>query len=310
MQIVRDLTKFHIADASAVAIGKFDGIHKGHRLLLSKIKEAKKQGLYSVVFTFNPPPSVYFGWEQKQLTTLDEKEAIFEQAGVDYLVEYPFHKASADMLPEVFVKEILVDALHAKLVVSGEDVSFGRQGMGDAALLSKLAEQYAFEVCFVRKICLFGNEISSSLIRNTVEQGAMEYAAEMLGDAFSITGTVEHGNHIGRTIGFPTMNVKPDVGKLLPPNGVYFTRTLCDGISYQGITNLGQKPTIGAGNDVVAETFLYGFVGDAYGKQITVSFLHFVRPERKFDSFEQLKAAIDADVQKGKAYFAFEESHL
>lgn len=304
MQIIKSQTQFYIEEDTAVTIGKFDGIHEGHKLLLANILNAKREGLKSVVFTFDPPPAVFFGAEDKQLTTLAEKEMLFAQMGVDYLIEYPFDVRTAGVEPEQFVRDVLCEQMRAKRIVCGEDVSFGKKGLGDASLLKTLSMELGFEVKLIEKIQFEGEELSSSLVRAAVLRGEMVLALKMLGEPYFISGEVKTGNRIGRTIGFPTINVLPDHTKLLPPRGVYFSNVEIDGKAYNGITNIGKKPTIGKDYDDIAETFIYDFSENIYGKTVKVQLLQFVRAEMKFDSFEHLKAAIDADVEKGRYYFA------
>lgn len=307
MQIIQNTTTFRIPEKTAVAIGKFDGIHKGHRLLLDEIIKAKEKGLCAAVFTFDPVPAAFFsGQAVKELTTLQEKRECFRKMGIDYLVEYPLNERSASVKPEEYVKGFLLDQMQAALVVAGADITFGEKGAGNAALLKDIAGRNACDVKILDKLQYQGRDISSTLVRELVEQGEMEEAAKLLGEPFFLYGTVVHGNEIGRTIGFPTINVMPPSNKLLPPNGVYFSKVIVEGHAYNGITNIGNKPTVGEGYQRGAETFLYDFEGNLYDSQVKTELLHFVRKECKFSDFAELKDAIADNVLQGKVYFGIE----
>lgn len=307
MQIIQNTTSFRIPKKTAVAIGKFDGIHKGHRLLLAEIIKAKDKGLCAAVFTFDPVPAVFFGRQDvKELTTLQEKRECFSKMGIDYLVEYPLNELSASVKPEEYVERFLLDQMQASLVVAGADITFGKKGAGNAALLQDIACRNACNVKILDKLQYQGRDISSTFVRELVEQGEMEKAAKLIGEPFFLSGTVVHGNEIGRTIGFPTINVIPPSNKLLPPNGVYFSKVSVDGKVYNGITNIGNKPTVGEGYQKGAETFLYDFNRDLYDRQVKIELLHFVRRECKFGDFAELKDAIADNVLQGKVYFGIE----
>lgn len=307
MQIIQNTTSFRIPEKTAVAIGKFDGIHKGHRLLLDEIIKAKEKGLCAAVFTFDPVPAAFFsGQAVKELTTLQEKRECFLEMGIDYLVEYPLNEKSASVKPEEYVKGFLLDQMQASLVVAGSDITFGEKGAGNAALLKDIACLNACDVKILDKLQYQGKDISSTFVRELVEQGKMEEADKLLGEPFFLSGTVVHGNEIGRTIGFPTINVMPPSNKILPPNGVYFSKVIVEGKAYNGITNIGNKPTVGAGYQKGAETFLYDFNGNLYDCRVKIELLHFVRKECKFSDFAELKEAIADNVLQGKAYFGIE----
>lgn len=304
MKIIQNTTQFQIPEETSVAIGKFDGIHRGHKLLLEEVLAAKKNGLKAAVFTFDPPPSVLFGGtENKELTTLIEKRAYFDRMGIDYLVEYPLNAQSASITPEEYVTEFLLHKMHAKLIVAGSDVSFGNKGAGDAKLLCEIAAQNDCSVVIKEKLCHEGKEISSTFVRNEVERGNMELVETLLGEPFFVSGEITHGNQIGRTWGFPTINLRPENNKILPPNGVYFSEIYIEKKKYFGVTNVGYKPTVGGEHAPGVETFLYDFTEDVYGKEAVVTLKHFVRPEYKFADFAELKAVIDQNVAEGRIYF-------
>lgn len=302
--MIESTTTFQIEEPTAIAIGKFDGVHRGHGELLSNILKAKEQRLKAAIFTFDMSPEAFFKKiRYKELMTKEEKRAHFEQMGIDYLVEYPFNEESASIDPEQYVKDFLLHKMNGKLIVAGKDLSFGHKGAGDAALLQRLAEELSFEARIIGKICDEEREISSTYVREEVRKGNMEKVTRLLGKPYSISGVIRSGNRIGRTLGLPTLNLYPPEEKLLPPNGVYFTNVLMDGKVYQGVTNIGRKPTVGSTQPMSVETHLFGFDEDAYGKFCQIQLLKFDRPEQKFEDLEHLKKAILDNVLNGKEYF-------
>ncbi len=297
MQIITDTTKFHIEGKNAVAIGKFDGIHLGHRKLLSYILGQKADNMKSVVFTFDPSPEEFFtGHTVRQLFTKDEKRRAFKELGIDILIEFPLTEETAATAPEDFVKRILVQQIGADYIAAGTDVTFGYKGRGDRHLLKSLSKKMGYELELIDKVRIDGSEVSSTRIRNEVSDGNMAMAARLLGENYSVSGPVEHGRHIGTTIGIPTVNVMPPDDKLLPPYGVYASRVHVDGAAFDGMTNVGRKPTISEKERVGVETYIYDFDSDIYGKFIKVELLKFVRPEMKFDGIESLKKQIASDL--------------
>ncbi len=304
MKIVTGTTDFHMDMLSSVAIGKFDGIHVGHEALLRHVLEAKKEGLAAVIFTFSPSPYEFFSGETvPELMTTQEKRKAFEEAGVDVLWEFPMNRHTAVMEPVDFIKQILVDSLRARLVVAGDDLSFGNKGAGDAALLRRYAFKYGYEVKIVEKVCLLGKAVSSTYVRNEVRAGHMENAAILLGKPYSFWGIVRHGKQLGRHIDMPTVNLMPEKGKLFPPFGVYYSRVRVDDRVYNGITNIGRKPTVNDTPAVGVETYLYDFSGDLYDQEIEVQLLSYKRPEERFESVEALKEQLALDRADGSTYF-------
>ncbi len=297
MLIISETTEFHIEGKNAVAIGKFDGIHLGHKKLLDIILQQKKDGLKSVVFTFDPPPEEFFtGSQIPQLFTRLEKRTAFEEMGIDVLIEFPLTAETAATPPEDFVRRILVKQIGADFIAAGTDVSFGDKGRGDRHLLRNLSKEIGYELNLIDKVRVDGEEVSSTRVRNHVADGDMSMVKRLLGYNYSVSGTVQHGRHIGHTIGVPTVNIIPPSNKLLPPYGVYASRVYLEDKIYDGMTNIGRKPTISDKEQVGVETFIYDFNGDAYGKFIKVELLKFVRPEMKFGSIDELKEQIKSDL--------------
>lgn len=301
MEIIKNTTEFQIEEPTAISLGKFDGLHQGHQLLVDRILKKKKEGLASLIFTFD------FG-ERPVLTLKEERRELLRREHVDYLVECPFVPALSHMEPEDFVQEVLKKRLHAKYLAVGTDFRFGYQRKGDYHLLQKMSESCGFQVDVVEKACWQGREISSTFIREELEQGHMELVNQLLGYAYSVTGEVLHGRQIGRTLGMPTTNLLPKEQKLLPPNGVYATRTVIAGEVFEGITNIGYKPTVGGETRKGVETYLFDLDRNLYGEIIQVQFYGYERPERKFPTLEALKAQIESDVAWGKEYFLLARS--
>lgn len=303
MRIIADTTDFKILQPTAVAIGKFDGLHLGHRELLKQIQQVKSRGYLSTIFTFDPPPEVLFGKRPaKEITTKEEKRFIFEEMGVDILIEYPLTIENAAIEPEEFVRKILKDQMNMSYLAAGYDLSFGHKGAGNAKLLQELAPVCDFELKIIEKVCDAGREISSTFIREEVEKGNMGHVAGLLGQPYMIIGEVVHGAKLGRKIGMPTINLLPQKEKMLPPNGVYYSRTRIGNKEYKSITNIGKKPTVSQKEQIGVETYLYEFEQDVYGKNAIVKLLEFKRPERRFENLEDLKQQIIKDVNEGREF--------
>lgn len=303
MRIIEKETDFQLNRSSAVAIGKFDGIHRGHQSLLQHVLEQKDRGMQAVVFTFDPSPAALFSGESlPELTTKKEKRKLFEELGIDVLIEFPLDFTTAATEPEVFIERVLAGQMKTAYIAAGEDLSFGKKGRGDATLLEKMAGRFGYETEIIEKVCLEGVEISSSYVREVVKTGDMEKAERLIGEAYSVSGIVAHGKKLGRKLGMPTVNLLPEKEKLLPPYGVYFSEVSVEERVYRGITNIGCKPTVNDEKQAGVETYLYDFAQDIYGKEITVRLFSFHRPERKFESVEALKRQMAADIARGRYY--------
>ena len=303
MQIIRDTTEFVSPGETAVSIGKFDGVHLGHRRLLEELLDQKEKGLLAAVFTFDPYPEVFFGFGSKQiLTTREEKEQIFEKMGIDLLVEFPFNAKSAATPSREFVSNFLCKQMRARFIAAGPDLSFGDHGSGNFALLEEMAPEYGFKAKKIEKIIMDDNVVSSTLIRRRIDTGEVTTAARYLGEPYMVRGRIVHGKALGRRIGIPTLNQTPPEDKLLPPFGVYYSDVLIGDKKYCGMTNIGVKPTVSDEKRVTVETYLYDFKGDIYGETATVQLLTHRRPEMKFSSVEELKHTMEQDIQAGREY--------
>lgn len=304
MQIIQNLEQLHIEGTSAIAIGKFDGIHIGHQTLLNKIIEKKQEGMQAVVFTFSPLPEAFFkGVSLPVIDTVDEKRENFKNMGIDILIEYPLNKETASISPEDFMSTILRDKLHAGYVVSGTDLSFGDKGRGNSQMLSAFAKKHSFLYEEIDKICIEGKEVSSTVVRNTIAKGDMELVISMLGRAYRIGGEVVHGKALGRTIKVPTVNIIPQKQKLLPPKGVYATVSDINGRKLLGVTNIGCKPTVSENDEIGVETHLFDFDEEIYGEYIVTWLMHYIRPEMRFENLDALVEQLRQDEAVGRAYF-------
>lgn len=303
MEIIENTTEFHLEKASAVALGKFDGIHMGHRKLLNRVLEQKKRGFQAVVFTFDTQAAFFFGGDEKELSTKEEKRAAFSQMGIDVLIEFPLNLDTAATAPVDFVSRYLAEQMRMVYLCAGPDISFGKGGAGDYALLAAYAETYGYQVELIDKVHMDGKEVSSTRVREAVRAGKMEDVTRMLGTPYSVNGRVVHGRALGRKLGMPTANLLPKGSKLLPPNGVYYSRVILDGSAFRGITNVGCKPTVSDERIMGVETFLYDFEGEIYDRDIAVELLAFRRAERTFDSVEALRRQIEEDVEAGRNSF-------
>lgn len=304
MEYINKTLTFNISEPTVLSLGKFDGLHRGHELLMDYVFKKKQEGLKAAVFTFDIPPRKSL--EQvpaKVLTTNQEKEKLLEEIGIDYLIECPFTPEIRCMEPEKFI-ELISERLHVKCMVVGKDFHFGHNRRGDYRMLRQYAKTYGYEVEVVEKIREDGRDISSSFVREKILSGEIEKANALLGYRYFVAGTILHGRKMGKAVlDTPTINLLPPKEKLLPPYGVYVTETEWEGRRYPGITNVGCKPTVEGVNPVGVETHLFDFDKDIYGKDVRVSFLSRVREEKKFDSLEALKCQMKQDIQAGRAYF-------
>ena len=303
--VIYDNLDFELSELCAVSIGKFDGLHKGHRIIMDELIKQKKKGFQTAVFTFEPGPEQYFCslQEEGNLISESEKEAILSKLGVDYLIRIPFDEKIAYMSATDFLKEILLKKVKAKVVVAGTDVTFGYKREGNRDFLEKMRQHFDYELIFCEKIIYENAEISSSRIRECLKQGQMDKANEMLGNPFHMKGIVEKGRRLGHTLGFPTVNISVPRDLFLLPFGVYYTKVTVEGTSYFAMTNIGVRPTVSESGRISVESYLLDFNKDLYGKPIYVEFLSFARPEIKFTSKNELISQLKSDVENTKEYF-------
>lgn len=309
MQIFHSVSDFHSSAPKVVTVGVFDGVHLGHMEMLNRlIAYANQYDYETVVVTFEPHPKLVLPNqnELKLLHTLDEKLERFRLAGIDAVLVVPFTKEFAGISPHDFIKNILVDVIHAKHVITGYDHFFGQDRKGDYDLLSQMGMEYGFTVDELPMVSVVSQTVSSSSVRQTLLEGDVEKAEKMLGYPYSITGEVVTGNKIGRNIGYPTANLKPySLNKLIPAQGVYTSLIEVDGKSWKGMTNIGFRPTLDAKN-LTIETHIFDFDSDIYGAKITISFVHRLREEKRFSGLEALKMQLEMD--KLEAYSLLAES--
>ena len=288
--------QFHTTN-TAIALGKFDGIHIGHQLLINGLMNERLRGRQALVFTFgDSPKAVLSNGSKKNIYTSEEKALYFSRLGVDILLEYPFTKEFAAISPEDFVEQCLVKQLGVRSIYVGEDFHFGKGRSGNVRLLKLLGEHYGFDVHAISKKTQHGKVVSSTLIRDMLETH-FYVANELLGNPYFVYGEVIHGNHLGHTIGFPTINQRIPAQKLIPSFGVYASRVCIDGVYYKGISNLGQKPTIEGEHQIGLETHILDFDGDLYGRELQVELLFYIRPEEKFSDIDELKMQIQNDIE-------------
>lgn len=298
-----------ISKFRTVILGNFDGLHRGHQQLINlgrQIADLHQEEL--AVFTFYPQIQQYFDKNFCYLLTEQQKNRGFQKLKVDWIESMPFTEEIATLSPEAFVENILVKKLHARHAVVGFNFSFGYKGAGNPQLLRELGARYGIEVTVMEPCYADGEVVSSSAIRKYLQAGDIEKANALLGYAYSIEGPVVRGNEIGRTIGFPTANILPAKGILLPAKGVYAARTWVEGKCYDGILNIGMRPTIAHSIGLNIEVNLFDFDRDIYGQVIRSEVHYFLRPETKFDGLDGLKAQLEKDKQHTEKLFADREN--
>ncbi|GMK42690.1 riboflavin biosynthesis protein RibC [Paenibacillus sp. CCS19] len=283
----------------SVAIGHFDGVHKGHQNVIKRaVDAARQQGLKSAVMTFHPHPKSVLGQGEQYvscLTPLESKLAQFAELGVDYAFVMKFDHSFAGISPERFVSEVLAP-LGVRQSVVGFDFRFGSRGAGDAAMLGTLGLAVGMTTEVVEPLLLQGQKISSTYVREALDEGNMVLAEQLLGRPYEVEGVVVHGHARGRLIGFPTANVGLVESYITPRLGVYAAQAVIGGHVYPAVLNHGMKPTFKDGETApVLEAHLMGFSGDLYDQTIRIRFISFIRPERKFESVDELVAQIGRD---------------
>lgn len=308
MRLIRGLNHLDpLRNGCVLTIGNFDGLHLGHRQVIEKLADhGRRLQLPAVAMVFEPQPLEYFLGEHapSRLTRLREKAIQFAKLPVDELLVMPFNRALADVDADQFVAEILVQKLNIKHLVIGDDFHFGKSRRGNFALLQHRGQEYGFTVENSHSFELEGLRVSSTLIRDALGEGQLEQARQMLGRDYSVCGRVAHGDKRGRELGFPTANVEM-FRKNTPIVGVFaVTMTGLDEKEYQGVANVGTRPTVDGSAKVVLETHLFNFDGDIYGRYVEVHFKQKIRDEIRFPSLAALQAQIREDVLAARRIFA------
>ncbi|MBI5806205.1 bifunctional riboflavin kinase/FAD synthetase [candidate division TA06 bacterium] len=291
---------------AVVTLGVFDGLHRGHQVLIKKlITRAEAAGHQSVVLTFEPHPQKVLRRTNQPfiLTTGNEKKQLLSRMGVDVLAVIRFSKNIASMDPEQFVKIILVQKLGAATVICGQDCGFGAGRRGDILLLEKLGQKYGFKVEGIPACQSRQKKIGSTLIRKQIKDGFFNQAVKLLGHPYLVRGRVVKGRGMGRKLGYPTANLKvSDRLKLIPGDGVYAARALVEKKSYEGMLYIGSRPTFGGRSTKAIEFNAFGNPGDLYGRELILEVHKFIRPSKKYGSLGELKRAIAGDQAKIKKY--------
>ena len=294
------------ADKTVIALGFFDGVHRGHGALLQKTAErARALGAVPAAFTFDrPPKEVVTGVPVYLINSNRDRQGLMERLyGIEKVVFAPFDREMMTMPWEAYIQMLIRDygAVH---FVAGHDHRFGHRNSGNVQLLQEKCAELGLGCDIIPQVTLDGVTVSSTYIRTLVESGDMERAADFLGHRHCLSQTVQHGQRIGRTIGIPTVNLAVPEHVLAPAHGVYVTEVfLPDGRRFPGVTNVGTRPTVSDGDAVSVETFLLGFDGDLYGQEIRIEFCRRLRGERKFDSLEALRQEIQHNIRETEAYF-------
>ena len=293
-------------DKRILALGFFDGVHIGHGALLSRcVRVAEKTGLIPAAFTFNQMPREFLTGQPIPLinTNAERKYLIRRYYGIDQVVIHPLNRNFLGLHWKDYVTQILINQFGAAHLVAGFDHTFGAKGEGTADKLQALCAELDIGCDIIPPVSLGGEPVSSTRIRNLMEGGGFAEAVALLGHPHVIQGTVAHGQNVGRTLGFPTVNLLPDAHSIRLPLGVYAAEVTVDDVAYSAVTNVGTRPTFYDGGAVHLESFLLDFHGDLYGKTITLALHQFLRPERKFSSPETLQEEIRSNIQQVQQYF-------
>jgi riboflavin kinase/FMN adenylyltransferase len=298
MKRFNNINEFNCKKSTIITIGTFDGVHLGHQKILKKLNvEAENNGLESSVLTFFPHPRTVLNPNSslKLINTIEERISLFKKSKIDNLIVHPFTKEFSELDSEYYVKNILVDQLKAKIVLIGYDHKFGKNRTADINNLKEYGIKYNFEVIEIKAEEINDIAISSTKIRNSIEEGNIQLTNSYLGYKFSFFGKVVKGNSIGKTLGFPTANIKIGTDlKLIPKNGVYLISTIINQKIIFGMMNIGIKPTTNE-NTKSIEVNLFDFNQDLYDTNITIYIKQFLREEIKFDSLNELKLQIEKD---------------
>jgi len=307
MKIIRGVHNLTSAHHGCVAtIGNFDGVHLGHQQIFAHLKkQATQLALPSLVITFEPHPFEFFqpNAAPSRLTCFREKMTLFAKQGIHQVLCIPFNAAFANLTAELFIEQILVKKLGVKLLVVGDDFRFGKKRQGDFHMLSQAGIKYHFSVEDTPTLTLSNERVSSTRVRYALEQSDLTLTATLLGNPYFIIGRIVHGDKRGRLLGFPTANI-PLSRKTCAIHGVFaVTITGIDHQVYQGVANIGKRPTIGDRQQPILEVHLFNFNREIYGQSIQVNFLKQIRQEKQFASLEQLQTQISHDIDIAKHFF-------
>ena len=295
-----ELENFNNSKGTSITIGKFDGVHKGHRMLIDEtVRYAKYAGLLSCVVTFNNAARLSEDEEPHFLTTFEEKCMLLERAGVDVVVILEFTDVLKNMSAEEFIEFFLINMLNASSVTVGSDFRFGRDREGSTEDFALAQMKYGFNLTVLEKETDEGEPVSSTRIRKFIQSGNLKEANRLLGYDYMIAGITESGKRKGREIGVPTINLYPLPEKLIPPMGVYATRAFLEGKEYMAVTNIGTCPTIVDNKKISAETHLINYKSDieCYGKPFHIHLSDFIREEVRFDSVDALYRQMQEDIK-------------
>ncbi|MCW7553883.1 bifunctional riboflavin kinase/FAD synthetase [Endozoicomonas gorgoniicola] len=306
MQLIRGLHNIRPEYRACVAtIGNFDGVHLGHRTILEALRQqAFELGVRVCVITFEPQPREFFQGNNApaRLTSLREKLSLLEDCGVDQVLCLPFGSKLQNMTPDEFVMDILVEGLDVRYLIVGDDFRYGLNRAGDFFHLRSMGDRHGFEVCDTRTVTHDQNRISSTKVRELLADADLKGAEHLLGRPFAMFGRVIKGQQLGRTLGFPTANIRVCRNRL-PVQGVFAVRSWLESHgslkSYDGVANLGTRPTVDA-TTALLEVHLLDFKGDLYGQTLRVEFVKKIRDAQKFESLEALQAAINDDVTSAR----------
>lgn len=305
MKILTDLKDAVVTGPTVLTMGVFDGLHIGHQTIIRRVVErAAATGYVPTVVTFDPHPRAVLHPDSAppMLQTLAQRLEALRILGIEQTVVLKFDRDLAALTAEDFTRHILVETLRAKEIYLGQHFCFGRQRSGTITTLRTMGAEYGFAAEEVGEVVLRGIRVSSTLLRKAIQDGRINVARRMLDRPYGVEGEVVTGRKLGRTISFPTANLDI-INRVLPANGVYVTATLVDGTWRRSVTNIGIRPTVGGDLNRVVETHLLDFDGDLYGRMLRTRFLHRLRPERKFPSFDELRAQIVRDAARAARYF-------
>jgi riboflavin kinase/FMN adenylyltransferase len=305
MRLFHGTDNAEIGRPTVVTLGVFDGLHLGHQLIMQTVLErARAVGAVPTVITFEPHPRAVLHPESAPplLQTFDQKIEALGVLGIEQTIVIRFDKDFAQIRAQDFLRDVIADRLHAKEVYLGRGFAFGHGREGNIDLLRTVSQGLGFFADEVSEVRLRGRRVSSSRIRELLQQGEVNVARRMLGRPYGVEGRVVRGAERGVTLGFPTANLHPQ-NRVIPRDGVYVTAALIDGRWRRSVTNIGTRPTFGSDKESSVETFVMNWSGDLYGDVVRVRFLHRLRAEQKFDSIDELKSQIEQDVRRAGKYF-------